>query len=156
MMNFDELPTERPDGTFKDGVYQATVKDSQIKTAKTDGNAYLAVTLTCIDPATKNTALVYDNFYTTDKPLNKYKLRRFLEATGCILKGDFDLKDLPKIIGNKKLNVALKTEKNSGYAPRNIVDVFEDGIYYPVTDPTSPFNATDALPDDTSEDGVEY
>lgn len=136
MLNFDSLPKSKDDigganpGLLENGTYRAKVKNPVMKTGKS-GGAYLAVELHIQRPNGTN-AIIYDNFFDSDKPLVQFKLAQFLRASNCIIQGNFELKDLVKIIGEKDLNVAVKTEKNEGYAPRNVVNAFDDDIYSPV------------------------
>ena len=128
-LNFDSLPKEKIGGSvLPDGKYNATIKDAKMVNGKS--GQYLQVVLSVASP--EGSCTIFDNFFDSDKPLPQYKVGQFLRSINCILQGSFELSDLPKIIINKKLIVALKSEQNEGYAPRNVINAFDDEIYYPV------------------------
>ena len=130
-LNFDELPKERPNNfpVLPNGKYPGITKKAEMRKSKA-GAYYMVVTTEYTDPETGTTVTVFDNFYTSDKPLNKFKIRQFLTAINIKPIGDFELSDVCKVIPNKKLGAALKIEKSDGYPDKNIVDVFDDEIYY--------------------------
>jgi hypothetical protein len=141
MLNFDSLPKDRPAGagfpllpngysTFK--IISAEVKKSTGE--KTAGKDYLELVLQCTDIKTGISGRIWDTFYDSDKSLTKYKLRQLLIAVNCILKGDFTFKDLTKILINKEGIAAVKINENPGYKPKNEINVFDDEIYYPMSD----------------------
>lgn len=151
-LNFNSLPNERSNSNavFPKAVYLANIKKAEMRTSG-GGKTYLVAQLT-INNGQGETITVFDNFFDVDKPTPRFKIAQFLRALNTIPQGDFELADLVKIVPNKFIKVALTSEQNSGYAPRNIVDVFDKEIYYPVTDKdrtactqptTEPINATD-------------
>lgn len=135
-INFDALPQDKPQGDFalfEKGIYNAEVIKAEMATAKKTGARYLSTQLKLTDDA-GNTALVFDSLFDNDKPLVRYKLGQFLRALDMGLSGSFELADLVKIIINRKFRVAIKTEKNGDYPERNVVDAYDDGIYYKFED----------------------
>ena len=129
MINFDALPTTRPAGegnTLMDkGRYSATIKDAKMKTSKA-GTPYLTVMFQLHTVPAIN---VFDNFFDSDKPLPMFKLGQFLRALPNTISGQLTLEEVAKICVGKDMIVAIKQESNEGYAPRNIVDAFDDVIY---------------------------
>ena len=157
-INFDELPQDKPQGfdVLPEGTYAATIKDATIETSKNGKGKYLSVQLK-ITTAEGKSVVVYDNFFDSDKPLPRYKLGQFIRALKLKLTGSFELSDLPKVIVNKTCMVAVKSEKNEGYAERNVVNAFDDNIYTPV----DPLNAdlpetSGDTPFDTTEGDAQY
>lgn len=134
-INFDSLPNEKPNSfeLFSKDVYPAKITKATIETSGTTGSKYLKIIYLCTDPKTGKTTTIFDNLFDTDKPLLRYKLGQFIRALQLNLNGSFELVDLAKIIINKELMVAIKVEQNEGYTPRNVVDAFDDGIFYPMT-----------------------
>lgn len=135
MMNFDSLPKDRPGGSggntvLEKGRYPAVVKSASIKNGPSGDYFQAVLQVTAPDGSTM---LVFDNFFNSDKPLPQYKLGQFLRSINCILSGNFEMKDLVKIVVNKRLEVVLKVEPATDkYAAKNVADAFDDMIYYPV------------------------
>lgn len=152
MLNFDKLPKTKPDGgsgVVPTGEYIFLVKKAEMRKPNKGGHDYMSVTLQCYSADKKYSTIVFDPFFYSDKPLPQYKIAQFVRALNLDLRGDFELKDLCKIVVGKQGVVALKTEENEGYAPRNVVNVFDDDIYKalspvetPVEDIDVPFDIT--------------
>ena len=148
-INFDSLPDSYEGNLLKDGWHEATIKSAEMRTPKNGGNDYLNMKLNI------NGSTVFDSLYESDKPALQFKLKQFIKATGLNLHGNFELSDLTKVITNKTVQVAIITQKNPGYADRNVVDIFKDGGYRKAASDTantddlpfamdnSPFTATD-------------
>lgn len=143
-ISFDDLPDKKPEGydLLDEGIHNAVIKNATMEISKTTRQPYMAVQFTCTDPVTKKSTTVFDNFFDSDKPLTRYKLGQFIRALKLQLTGSFELKDLCKVIPNKELCVALKTEQNEGYAARNVVNAYDDSIYYEKEFDAPPFDAT--------------
>jgi hypothetical protein len=148
--NFDDLPDSKPAGgndfpLLAEGIARAKVASAKVvnKTAE-GGSKYLEVVLDCTD-SNGVTGKVWDRFVESDKDLPKYKLRQFLVATNKMLKGNFELEDLTKIIVGNEFYVALKvvTPDNPKYKTKNEVDAFDDEIYTAIDKPVTTFNAPD-------------
>ena len=155
-INFDELPQDKPQGfdVLPEGTYPATIKSATMERGKS--GPYLQAQLKVVAPDGKST-IIYDNFFDSDKPLPRYKLGQFIRALKLKLTGSFELSDLPKVIVNKTCMVAVKSEKNEGYAERNVVNAFDDNIYTPA----DPLNAdlpetSGDTPFDTTEGDAQY
>ncbi len=161
-LNFNSLPTDRgtsPDrqSVFEKGIYLAVSRKAEMRRGSS-GTEYLVVSTQLTDPATGRTTMLYDNFYATDKTLNRFKIGQFLRAIGTIPSGDFELKDLCKVVVNKQYKVAVKVEKSEGYEDKNVADVFDDDIYYAVNNaaPTSSHPADEELPFEVEGGAEEY
>ena len=128
MINFDNLPktNEAASAVFENGKYRCHIKDAKIPV----GKDYLTVVFTVTENSGKTTT-IFDNFFDSEKPLPRYKLAQLIRALRIPLTGNFELKDLPKIIVGKDLMAAIKQEQNEGYSPRNVIDAFDDEIFYP-------------------------
>ena len=159
-LNFNDLPTSKPNGdspnsnVFEKGIYPGIAKRAEMRTSKA-GSAYLVVQIVITNERGQTTT-IFDNFFDTDKPLPRFKLAQFLRAVGTIPSGNFELKDLVKVINNRPLSVALKIEKSDGYPDKNVVDAFDTEIYYVARNntPTAPAAVTndDDLPFDMPAD----
>lgn len=133
--------------TIQPGRYYALIKKAEMR----DGSngEYLNLLIELQDPATKNQiGTVYDVLKDSTAPLQQYKLRRILEATGVAEDlGDdaIEIKDLTKLIQGKyiEVDVRIEPEKN-GFPAKPVVDAYKDEIYYPVTPVTS--SSTEANP----------
>lgn len=134
MINFDALPTSKPGNDnnvlIEKGRYRATVKNAQMMKAKS-GTQYLRVMFQLHTTPAVN---IFDNFFDSDKPLPMFKLGQFLRALPNTISGELTLDDVAKICINKDMVVAIKQEENEGYAPRNVVDAFDDVIYARIED----------------------
>lgn len=160
-INFDALPDKKGTSSisnFDGGLYNVIVEAADMKTSKKSGNPYLNVRLGVFsDEGTRITG-VFDIFVDSEQPLMQYKLRRFLEACQIDLQGTFELKDLPKIIVNKKLQAYLKVQSDEQYGDKVVVDIAPDEIYVPLDEEAAIPGDADAPfePDMTTEADTEY
>lgn len=142
MINFNSLPTERPNSMIPEGRYIAVVEAAEMKAAKDPQKpAYLSVRLGILDENNNRLGNVFDIFTESEASLQRYKLQRFLTALQLNLTS-FELSDLTKIVVGKKLEADIKTEVQAGYSPRNVVDATTNEIYYQYVD--LPFTASDS------------
>lgn len=160
LLNFDKLPKTKPDGggtLVPNGDYIFLIKKAEMRKPIKGGDDYMSVQLQCTSMDNKHTTIVFDNFFVSDKPLPQYKLAQFIRALQMDIRGEFTLKDLCKVIPDKKGIVALKTEENEGYAPRNTVNAFDDDIYKPLSPAESyPTDNSDVPFDTTPSEGNGY
>ena len=151
-LNFNDLPASKPNGdspssnVFEKGIYPGIAKRAEMRTSKA-GSDYLVVQIVITNEKGQTTT-IFDNFFDTDKPLPRFKLAQFLRAVGTIPSGNFELKDLVKVINNRPLSVALKIEKSDGYPDKNVVDAFDPEIYYAANQAAAPAAAHPANNDD--------
>lgn len=150
-INFDELPktNESAFTVLENGTYRCKIKEAKIP----NGKDYLQVIFAVTGNNGQSTT-IFDNFVDSDKPLPRFKLAQLIRALKIPLTGSFELKDLPKIIIGKELIAAVKQEQNEGYSARNVINAFDDEIFYPATqavDALSPANGD--VPFDTTPTG---
>lgn len=132
-INFDSLPISKPVGSLlPSGFAKATITKAEMKAPKNPGKDYLNLTLDCVC-ANGTKGKLWDILVDSDKSLAQYKLMRFITALKLNLVGDFELKDLCKIIVGKQLVVDIGIDEK-GDRPRNVVEVFKNDIYYPIND----------------------
>lgn len=100
MINFDALPKDKPNNnTVTEGRYTATVFSAKmVPSKKTPGEEYLNVSFK-ID----NGGFVNENYFDSDRPFLQYKLGQLLKACKVTLAGEGSLKDVSKVVVNKKV-----------------------------------------------------
>lgn len=165
-INFDALPTDKPNVLPEKGTYIATIEKAEMRNPRdTSKPAYLSLTYALKDTSGKSAGKLFDGIYESDHDLMRYKLMRFITALEIPLTGNFELKDLCKVIQNKTFIVDVTKEEKEGQQPKAVVDIFTNQIYYPMseaseifgdsTSATPTINASDAA-DATAPDDVEY
>lgn len=122
-IQFDKLPTSKPNqnATINPGRYLVKVTKAEM-VERREGSAYLRVTFT-----TKDKEVFSENFFEDNKPFLLYKISRLLSATGIVLEGEGSLKDIGKLIINKKAIVDVVVN-DKGYANLDFNDT-KEGIY---------------------------
>lgn len=133
-INFNTLPGEKPNAVTPQGTYIGTIKEAEMR-QKEGRPPYLNLAIDLTDRLGKPMGRLYDILSESDKDLVRYKLKRFVEAIGLgpILaqQSKFELKDLAKMVVNKKLILDTKVEAGTnGYPDKAVVDVFAGEIYY--------------------------
>lgn len=148
MINFNELPQDKPVGALIDkGCYVATIVEATMRTPKNGGAEYLALTYTLKTLDGVEKGKFWDNFFDVDKPIPRYKLQRLLTALGLSSLTSFELSDLTKVVNNKAMLVDITTDEKSD-TPKNVVDVFSGEIYYPVSEKAAKAGIVPAEKDD--------
>lgn len=168
-INFDALPTDKPNAIPDKGSYIATIEKAEMRNPKDPKKpAYLSLTYVLKDASGKFAGKLFDGIYESDHDLMRYKLMRFITALEIPLTGSFELKDLCKIIQNKTFIVDITKEDKEGQPPRAVVDIFTNQIYYPMSEASEIFgnsacetqtiNASDAADAQgmSAPDDVEY
>ncbi len=137
MINFNELPENKPGvgAIIPKGNYIALIEKAEMKQGKDETKPpYLNLQLDITDPASM-TKMGKVWAILTESPSNlpRYQLRRFLEATGLNSLTSFELKDLTKLVVNKKIYVDITPEETTdGKEPqRSVVDISGE-IFYPM------------------------
>jgi hypothetical protein len=137
-INFNALPTEKPAmGTIiPKGQYLGTIAKSEMKQGQDkDKPPYLSVEMDIVDEAS-NTSMgkLWAILTESEQPLPRYQLQRFIKALNLPITGEFELKDLTKMINGKSLIVDIVPEERTDgkEAQRSIVDVKSGDIFYPV------------------------
>lgn len=140
-INFNSLPTDKPNALPENGTYYATIESAEMKQGKDPTKPpYLNIALALKDKHGKACGKVFDIISESDKELVQYKLARFILALDLAKLGTFELVDLVKIIKNKQLIVDIKQEEaKDGYPAKAVVDVFAGSIYYPMSDASTIF-----------------
>lgn len=138
MINFSSLPTSKPNNLPETGRYYATIDSAEMKQGQDPTKPpYLNLCLALRNKEGKNCGKIYDILSESDKELVQFKLARFVLALGLERLGSFELADLVKLIKNKQLIVDVKQEEaKDNFPAKSVVDVFRDGIYYPMSEAT--------------------
>jgi hypothetical protein len=159
-LNFNELPQGRPAGgqfpVISDNYCISTVHSAVagVSTgANTKGQPKLDIVFDAVSFDGTVRTKIWDTLYESEKPLLRYKVRQFILALGLKLNGSFTMADLAKIVGNKQLISATKLEDKPSGGQKNVIDAYDDGIFYPMSDlatlkgedpeAIAPFNAPD-------------
>lgn len=138
IINFDSLPNpnEKPaNGTIiPKGMYHAKIVKAEMKTPRSGKADYFSAECDITDP-TSGTKMgkFWINLYESEANLVRYQLSRFIYATGLKISGDFELKDLTKMVPGRELMVDICPEdRKDGSAPqRSVIDVSAE-CFYPV------------------------
>lgn len=165
MINFNSLPTNKPNNIPETGTYYATIDNAEMKQGQDPTKApYLNILLELKDASGKNCGKIYDILSESNKPLVQFKIARFLIALGLEKLETFELADLVKIVKNKQLIVDVKQEDaKDGYPAKAVVDVFKGNIYYPMSEAENIFGNIlidtttdlDVFPDDDNDLKIE-
>lgn len=151
-INFNALPQEKPATSFiiPKGQYLGTIKKAEMKQPKDASKPeYLNLEIECVDPTTSTPAgKLWVILTESEAALARYQLARLIKALNLPITGEFELKDLTKIIVNKELMVDVTPEdRKDGKPPqRSVLDVNAGEIFYPtnVMPSTTP---VDTLPE---------
>ena len=122
-IQFDKLPKSKPNqnATINPGRYLVKITKAEM-VDRTGASSYLRVTFT-----TKDKETFSENFFDDNKPFLLYKISRLLLATEVVLEGEGTLKDIGKLIINKKVIVDVDVN-DKGYANLDFNDK-KEGIY---------------------------
>ena len=140
-INFNSLPTEKParGSVIPTGQYCATIVKAEMKQGKDETKPpYLNMEMDIVDPSSgSGMGKLWAILTESDSPLPRYQLSRLITALGLPITGDFELKDLTKMIVNKKLMVDITPEETKdGKEPqRSIIDINAGQIFYPYEKP---------------------
>ena len=161
-INYDALPSTKPQSVLNPGYYMATIVKAEMKKSNNTGADYLSLQYD-LNNGAGVTGKLFDIQMESEKEFLRYKLQRFLTALNLNLSGSFELRDLCKLVNGKKFIVDVGVEDNAQYGKRNTVNSFEHEIYYNInewaslnaalTAPTDPFDAVeDDVPAPTDAD----
>ena len=137
-INFNSLPTEKPAMGFviPKGQYIATINKSEMRQGKdTTKPPYLSLELDITDEMSNtNMGKVWAILTESEQPLPRYQLQRFINALSLPITGEFELKDLTKMVNGKKLKVDIVPEERTDgkEAQRSVVDIMAGDIFYPI------------------------
>lgn len=147
-INFNSLPTDKPatNSIIPKGTYVGKIAKAEMRQGKDPAKPpYLNIEFDVSDqesgtPRGKLWAIMTES----EAPLQRYQLARLIKALDLPITGDFELKDLTKMIPGKTLLVDIMPEdtKDANKAPeRSVIDVFSGEVFYPmVTDDDLPFS----------------
>ena len=138
MINMNSLPTEKPSiGTIiPKGQYLAKIKKAEMRQPKDDTKPmYFTAECDITDPVS-GTAMgkFWINLFESEAPLARYQLSRFIKALNLPIQGEFELKDLTKMVNGKELKVDIMPE-DKPEPQRSVVDISAQ-CFYPAVDPT--------------------
>lgn len=131
-INFDQLPNKPVFTLIEKAKYTAKIEKAEMRTPKVDPSKpmYLSLTLALRDADGKSKGKIFDIITESESDYVRFKLRKLLEALDIKLK-KFELKDLPKLLQGKELEVDITIDEKQD-PPRNVVDIFSGEVYYPL------------------------
>lgn len=133
-INFDTLPSDKPFQTPEPGCYIGLIEKAEMKQPKdTSKPMYLNLQIALTDAQGKSHGKVFDIITESEQSLARYKLGRFIKALELDLTGEMELKDLTKIVVNKKFLVDITVKADMKNIDRATVDALKDEIYYPMS-----------------------
>jgi len=159
-INFDALPDKMTYSIPPKGLYYALIEKAEMKNSPDPKKSpYLNLTYALTDANGKASGKLFDMISEPNHDLTRFKLRRFIEALGINITGNFELKDIAKVAAGKRILVDVTEDKKSDQ-PRATVDVFHAQIYYHISEAGQRFqtvegavinapDAEDATPNNT-------
>lgn len=133
MIHFNELPDTGSMNTLIEGKHKVRIENAEMKQPKDINKPpYLNITLQVIDDSGNSIGKIWDILSESDKPLVMFKLKRFIIGFGIPITGDFELKDLCKVVKGKEAYAELKIQTSDAYPDKTVVDATKDDIYYPI------------------------
>jgi len=140
-INMSTLPDAKPSmsSIIPRGQYNATIKKAEMKQPKDDTRPmYFSAECDITDPESgASMGKFWINLYESEAPLVRYQLARFIKALQLPIQGDFELKDLTKMVNGKMLKVDIQPEERSDNKPpqKSVVDITAE-CFYPMQEPT--------------------
>lgn len=135
-INMNSLPTEKPSmsSVIPKGCYIAKIVKAEMKTPRSGKADYFSAECDITDPVS-NTGMgkFWINLFESEANLPRYQLARFIRALNLNIQGEFELRDLTKMVNNKKLMVDICPDKDN---ERSIVDISAD-CFYPIEPKTT-------------------
>lgn len=128
-INMNSLPTEKPSmsSVIPKGCYIAKIVKAEMKTPRSGKADYFSAECDITDPASNSSmGKFWINLFESEAPLPRYQLARFIKALNLNIQGEFELKDLTKMVNNKCLAVDICPDKDN---ERSIVDISADCFY---------------------------
>lgn len=139
-INFNSLPTEKPSNgaLIPKGQYIATIEKAEMKQGKDETKPpYLNLQLGIMDEASETEmGKVFTILTESEHPLPRFQLSRLIKSLHLPIEGEFELKDLTKMVVGKKMRVDIVPEdtKDDEKPTRSIVDINAGNIFYPLHD----------------------
>ena len=138
MINMNSLPTEKPSmGTIiPKGQYLAKIVKADMRQPKDETKPmYFTAECNITDPVSGTSmGKFWINLFESEAPLARYQLSRFIKALNLPIQGEFELKDLTKMVSGKELKVDICPE-DKPEPQRSVVDISAQ-CFYPAVDPT--------------------
>ncbi len=137
IINMDSLPTEKPSmgSVIPKGHYLAKIKKAEMRQPKDETKPmYFSAECDITDPVSHTEmGKFWINLFESPAPLTRYQLSRFIMALQLPIEGEFELKDLTKMVNGKELEVdIMPEERKDGKEPeRSVVDITAQ-CFYPV------------------------
>lgn len=128
-INMNSLPTEKPSmsSVIPKGSYIAKIVKAEMRTPKSGKNDYFSAECDITDP-TSNMSMgkFWINLFESEANLPRYQLARFIKALKLNIQGEFELKDLTKMVNGKSLIVDICPDKDN---ERSMIDISADCFY---------------------------
>jgi hypothetical protein len=157
-INFNELPKDRPNQPIANGFYVAEIVKAEMRDPSATAKSklpYLNLQLSLTDAHGAKKGTLFDKISEESTfPALRFKLKRFMIAIGA--EGlNCELKDLIKLCSKKKVIIDVNQDKQD--PPRPQVNIFDNEVYYPLSDFDKIFADADSKteytdPTDTEED----
>ena len=132
MINMNSLPSEKPStgAIIPKGQYLATIKKADMKQPKDDTKPmYFTAECDITDPVSGTPmGKFWINLFESEAPLTRYQLARFIKALNLPIQGEFELKDLTKMVNGKVLKVDICPE-DKPEPQRSVVDISAQCFY---------------------------
>lgn len=158
-INMNSLPTEKPSmsSVIPKGSYIAKIVKAEMRTPKSGKNDYFSAECDITDPASNmSMGKFWINLFESEANLPRYQLARFIKALKLNIQGEFELKDLTKIVNGKSLIIDICPDKDN---ERSVIDISAD-CFYPLEEKetadqvaeeinnvfTAPMDAAEAVP----------
>ena len=128
-INMNSLPTEKPSmsSVIPKGSYIAKIIKSEMRTPKSGKADYFSAECDITDPASNSSmGKFWINLFESEANLPRYQLARFIKALKLNIQGEFELKDLTKMVNGKSLVVDICPDKDN---ERSIIDITADCFY---------------------------
>ena len=128
-INMNSLPTEKPSmsSVIPKGSYIAKIVKSEMRTPKSGKADYFSAECDITDPASNSSmGKFWINLFESEANLPRYQLARFIKALKLNIQGEFELKDLTKMVNGKSLVIDICPDKDN---ERSIVDISADCFY---------------------------
>ena len=133
-INFDALPGEKPISLPDPGTYYFKIEKPHMKAPKDSTKPnYLNMQLALKTSDGRSAGKIFDIITESDHELMRYKLQRFIKALGIPITGQFELKDLPKIVEGKEGICDISHQESEQYPTKAQIDIFSGDIYYPLS-----------------------
>ena len=131
-ISMSTLPKEKPSmGTIiPKGHYNAKIKKAEMRQPKDENRPmYFSAECDITDPVSgTEMGKFWINLFESEAPLARYQLSRFITALNLPIQGEFELKDLTKMVNGKELEVDICPEDKPD-PQRSVVDITAECFY---------------------------